>query len=134
MCYIYQREISIDCMAHLFCIFLVRFLYNLQQSRSPRGNLLAIVTSLPSFIHYCKHDELWGCAEILLDLTSSKFRVDGDVNFFFGTRDSDLIKMSFAADKAWIVHFPEILSPVLLFYIICGSTEIVNRCSVGILA
>ena len=103
-------------MAHLFCIFLVRFLYNLQQSCSPRGNLLAIVTSLPSFIHYCKHDELWGCAEILLDLTSSKFRVDGDVTFFFGTRDSDLIKMSFAADKAWIVHFPEILSRVLLLY------------------
>ena len=70
----------------------------------------------------------------MLDLTSSKFRVDGDVSFFFGKRDSDLIKTSFAADKAWIVHFPEILSRVLLLYTICGSTEIVKRCSVGILA
>ena len=92
---------SMECMGHLFCSFFGKIsVYPhtiLHKSRSHRGNLRAIVTPLPSFIQYCKHNELWGCAEISPDLTSSKLRFDGDVSFFFGTRDSDLIRTSFAA-------------------------------------
>ena len=52
-------------------------------------SLLAIVSPLPIFILHCKHNELWSYAELISpDLTSSKVRVDGDVSFFFGTRDS----------------------------------------------
>ena len=75
-----------ECMGHLFCSFFGKIsVYPhtiLHKSRSHRGNLRAIVTPLPSFIQYCKHNELWGCAEISPDLTSSKLRFDGDVSFF----------------------------------------------------
>ena len=64
----------------------------LHKSRSHSDNLSGIVTPLPSFIQYCKRNELLGRTETLPDLTSSKFWVDGDVSFLFGTRDS-LIKI-----------------------------------------
>ena len=89
---IYQRKMSMECMAHLFFSFFGKIsVYPhtiLHKSRRHRGNLSGIVTPLPSFVQYCKRNELLGCAEILPNLTSSKLRIDGDVFFFFGTRDS----------------------------------------------
>ena len=95
--YLSTKKMSMECMVHLFFSFFGKIsVYPhtiLHKSRSHRGNLSGIVTPLPSFIQYCKRNELLGCTEILPDLTSSKFWVDGDVSFLFGTRDS-LIKIS----------------------------------------
>ena len=85
---IYQRKMSMECMAHLFFSFFGKIsVYPhtiLHKSRRHRGNLSGIVTPLPSFVQYCKRNELLGCAEILPNLTSSKLRIDGDVFFSLG--------------------------------------------------